>query len=113
MIVLVLLGLPSSRLAASELLPSTAEDLMHSCSGPDVPSGQLWCQLYLKGYLDGLHAEPGSNRIQTVCLPDTFSMDQMRRVVLRWLENHPEKLNLYTTQAVRIALAEAFPCKKP
>ena len=110
---LVLLSIPSSSLIAQSLLPSKAEDLSPSCSAtPSLPSGQLVCQLYLKGFLDGLHAEPGSNRISTVCLPEEFSMDQIRRVVVKWLENHPEKLHWYVAQAVRVALEEAFPCKK-
>lgn len=109
---LIFLGAPSPVLVAQSLIPSKAEDLLPSCSGPDLASGQLVCQLYLKGFLDGLHAEPGSDRIKTVCLPQEFSLDQMRRVSLKWLQDHPEKLNLYTAQAVRAALAEAFPCKK-
>ena len=111
-VLLVLLSVSSSLLIAQSSLPAYAEDLLHSCSAQNLPSGQLVCQLYLKGFLDGLHAEPGSNRISTVCLREEFSMDQIKRVVVKWLENHPEKLHWYLAQAVRVALEEAFPCKK-
>jgi len=118
--ILLLLGIASSR-ANAQAYPTRAEDLLPSCSANGVSQAadgsivdpSYGCRWYLRGFLDGLGAEPGSIRIRTVCLPEEgFSIDQIRRVVVKWLQDHPEKLNLYVAQAVRTALQEAFPCKK-
>ena len=97
----------SSRVAAQEI-PATGEDLLANCEA----SGKPPCMWYIKGLIDGMMTNPGSVNIQTSCLPDRFNFDQMRRVVVKWLSDHPEKLHLGVAQLVRDALRDAFPCKK-
>jgi len=46
------------------------------------------------------------------CIPSSASPEQLIRVLVKYLENHPE--NLHETPAVLISVAfiKAFPCKK-
>jgi len=62
--------------------------------------------------MDGQRSNPGSSRFQTACLPDGFTLEQIRRVVVKSLSEQPEKLHLGVARAVQEALAMAFPCKK-
>jgi hypothetical protein len=47
-----------------------------------------------------------------VCPAEHVTIGQEVRVVLKFLQDHPEKLNLRGTKLVEEALAQAFPCSK-
>lgn len=77
----------------------------------------VYCVAYIGGVLDGLivaeeDIEPRAARARpTICLPPTgLDMAQAVRVVLAWLEEHPEGLNEPARVVVHRALAESFPC---
>jgi Rap1a immunity proteins len=89
--------------------PSTANDLLVSCEKSPANPTCLW---YLKGFIDGVGANPGSVRIQTACFPTQFTLDEIRRVVVKSLVDHPERLHLPVARSVQDALKNAFPCKK-
>jgi len=114
--VLRLLFLISLVWARSSILnaqsPIIARDLLISCAPPSAVSAAHPCQWYLKGFLDGYGAVPGSYKTQ-FCLPEGgFSVDQIRRVVVQWLQAHPQQLHIHSTEAVMTALSQAFPCSK-
>jgi hypothetical protein len=46
------------------------------------------------------------------CNPGNVTTGQMFKIVSKYLNNNPEKLNLYADSLVIQALIEAFPCKK-
>ncbi|MBX9804589.1 MAG: hypothetical protein K2Y18_02420 [Alphaproteobacteria bacterium] len=39
-------------------------------------------------------------------------MDQLRKIFLKWSDNHPEKLHENAITGVDNAIREAFPCPK-
>jgi len=45
------------------------------------------------------------------CVPDDGTADQMARVVIKFLQDNPEKLNLNDAVLVELALSKAFPCQ--
>ena len=45
------------------------------------------------------------------CYPETVAVQQLTRVVIRYLEQHPETLHLPPVLTVTEALREAFPCQ--
>lgn len=49
-------------------------------------------------------------RLAIYCLPDRASTPQTVRVVVNYLERHPEKLHMDPATLVAIALQDAFPC---
>ena len=105
---LVLL-LATAIFAQGQGAPHYADELLRACEANPMRTA---CEWYLKGFIDGININPGSNRIQTSCLPETFSLDQVRRVIVKSFSEHPEKLHLGIARAVRDSLAEACPCKK-
>lgn len=44
------------------------------------------------------------------CLPEEVTNDQLIRVALKYMENHPEFLHVYAAFSILAALKEAFPC---
>lgn len=46
-----------------------------------------------------------------VCLPATVTNGQASRVVVKYLQDNPEKLHLNGTALVVMAIQKAFPCK--
>jgi hypothetical protein len=46
-----------------------------------------------------------------ICMPSEVSFEQMRRIVVRWLNEHPEALHKSGTYLVIDALQETYPCK--
>ena len=47
-----------------------------------------------------------------VCPDENVTSGQEKRVVLKYLQDHPEELHLEATVLVEKALAKAFPCPK-
>jgi hypothetical protein len=47
-----------------------------------------------------------------VCYANGVTNGQSLRVVVKFLQDHPEKLNERDTTLIREALAQAFPCSK-
>src|SRR5258708_23119259 len=68
------------------------------------------------GILGGVVATDNSYKKLTpsqshVCLPASADAEQMVRVMVKWMNSHPEKLHLDPIQIIATGLIEAFPCK--
>lgn len=63
------------------------------------------CFGYLKGFVDtmSLFALPN-------CMPDEVTMGQVRRIVVKHLQDHPAELHYSMVSLVNLALNEAYPC---
>ena len=62
------------------------------------------------GFCAGIvHGVASVSRV--VCERENVTHGQEVRVVLRFLQDHPEKLNMDGAVLVEMALAKAFPCK--
>ena len=77
----------------------------------------VYCVAYIGGLLDGLivaeeDIEPRTARARpTICLPPTgLGMAEAVRLVMAWLEDHPEGLSEPARVVVHRALVESFPC---
>ena len=79
-----------------------------------------FCEGYIRGVLDeiwmqtNLPDEIGVKNVgrSTICA-DAISNEQTTKVVIKYLQDHPEKLNLTANYLIRLSLQEAFPCKSP
>ena len=47
----------------------------------------------------------------TSCMPKEATLEQVSRIVVKFLDDHPGQLPLPSTVLVWMALAEAWPCK--
>jgi len=81
--------------------------------------GPYWMERgYCVGFVEGVlstsniyKALPNTPRL--FCFPPAgVSNEQMIRVVVKYLENHPEQLHFDASILVLTALKEAFPCKE-
>ncbi len=118
--------------AAEPLMADTGRDLAAQCQQAlrlnvlgvealdvdEVIEG-VYCVGYIGGLLDGMivaeeEIEPRSARARpTVCLPpDGVDMAQAVRVVLAWLEGHPDDLAEPARVVVHRALVDSCPCER-
>jgi hypothetical protein len=75
------------------------------CGNSDTAS--IGCGMYVGGVIDGrgLSDKPG------FCLPDHVSYEQMLRVSVKYMQDHPESLHVPTYLLVILAHAQAFSCR--
>jgi hypothetical protein len=74
---------------------------------------------YCMGYIDAVvdveatwkDVEAPSSKAVHFCMPTGVTSDQSRKVVKKYLEQHPEKLHWKADRLITLALIEAFPCK--
>jgi hypothetical protein len=59
------------------------------------------------GYVEGV-----ADAYADACLPERVGLDQDIRVVVKYLNDHPEKLHLDRAELTKAALKQAFPCPK-
>jgi hypothetical protein len=68
---------------------------------------EAWRDGYCRGIIEGV-----TSASPLVCPTGGVTFGQEVRVVLKFLQDHPEKLHLSGAQLVQDALAQAFPCSK-
>lgn len=91
--------------------------MLSNCSvdirGVDVALVRFaWCISYLEGFRDALTAgreEVGQR--SAPCLPQGVSGQQVLRLVVRWLEDHPAELHNHYRSLTARALRDGLPCK--
>ena len=105
------MALPSLAQAQVSLINSGTK-LLEQCSDwakPDseqTPSSyqaSAFCSAYVAGVFDAM---------DNVCPPDGVTYGQMVRVVLKFLNDHPERLHEGRFRLVVDALRAAWPCKR-
>ena len=85
----------------------------------DATASQEYDGAYCMGYIDAVldvgarwkTTELPSTKSVHFCLPTGVTSDQARKVVRKYLEQHPEKLHWEAVQLITLALADPFPCK--
>jgi hypothetical protein len=59
-----------------------------------------------------LHSSPKNWKAPlAVCYPKGVTQDQLERVVVKYLQDHPEALHMMNVALVEAALNHAFPCQ--
>lgn len=105
----------------------TGQELLTRCTaseksldGKEKLSGEealdaMWCMGYMSGLLDGFSVNDykmGNARV--MCAPDEgLTRTQALRVVNKWFREHPDALPKSGRRGALLALASAYPCKKP
>lgn len=75
------------------------------------------CMGYLLGFYEGYEAKAAADKVQgdaphrEVCLPENLAADQMVRVVVKYLREHPERLQQPANLLVVQSFYATFPCK--
>jgi len=68
------------------------------------------CVGFLDAYRQLAVMLPASANLKLLCLPDGIGQEQLIRVLIKYLDQHPEKLHLPAAQLVYDATNDAFPC---
>ena len=72
------------------------------------------CVAYVNGFIDGEQfgefAASGNN---VICPEKKVSTGQFIRIAVKWMKDHPEKLNDPASACLLLAFKEAFGCKRP
>jgi hypothetical protein len=80
-----------------------------------------FCVGYIRGVLDEIwmqqsHSEEmGVKNVgrSKICISDNIGNAQAVKVVLKYLQDNPAKLQVPANYLIRLAMEEAFPCKSP
>ena len=86
----------------------TGEDLAAACHSQTVQ-----CESYLAGCLDSRESFLEWHYLieNMYCASGDFSIDEARRVFLRYAEQHPHRLRERASALLFTALAETLPCE--
>jgi len=80
-----------------------------------VQGGHTACQAYIAGVLDynGTLKALGTEPSLSICFPRPVPIADMQKIVLRYIEKNPPVDAFAAAPTVIMALAEAFPCRRP
>ena len=112
-VVAALVILSPSRVIASP----TGNKLYEQCKSP-AGSPTYWyddasCLAYIQGFIEGAISFQelwANDQPKAICLPENVTAGQMRDVVVKYLEIHPERRHLPAMMSIMTAAVQAFPC---
>ena len=79
----------------------------------DDSRAEAYCLAYVMGVADmvGSISDRMVSGFDAVCFPNETTVGQLHRVVVKYLEAHPEETHQPAVILVTVALREAFPCQ--
>ena len=109
---LLVLGCAGSGLAADNYESTeSGNTLLAKCVGP--PEGQLVCVGYTTGVYDMINLLEATNAVpKRHCFPPGVTRLQIHDVVVRYLQDHPDRRHSGAAGLVGDALQEAWPCPR-
>ncbi|UQW74382.1 Rap1a/Tai family immunity protein [Pseudomonas avellanae] len=115
-VLMVIVGMLGSGTAMAVTGNELSEQCQASIKDPTPPSKYFAsgvCAGYVNGMIDGIHiAKVLSPDRVDVCFPDHgFTSFQAVKVVQRYLDTHPERLNEDAMVLTSMAFKQAFPCQ--
>jgi hypothetical protein len=87
-----------------------ANQLYSLCSS-EVKLDNAVCKGYILGLNDSMYSGHLSNVFQ-VCYPDGLTIEQLRLVLIKYMEAVPEKLHFVAEGVIAEGLATVFQCQK-
>jgi Rap1a immunity proteins len=89
-----------------------AATLKDWCQDHNNGGGDVECQTYLRGVMDGVAmAKAGNEANARICFPQGVTLPQVRSVVEKYMAQNPEKLHAPSAAVAFPALFLAFPCQ--
>lgn len=115
--------------AYSQTVERTGEQLLKECQvvtmhtdGSKMTAFEFGEEGHCLGYLSGAtdvleewdesNTKLHGNNPSPVCLPSNVTMNEIAMVVVKYLNDHPNKLHNDRSLLVMLALSDAYPCKK-
>lgn len=88
----------------------TGNTLYQLCKSEDKRNNAL-CEGYIAGINDAM-SSGYLNKYFQVCLPEGVSTTQLRLILIKYMEQIPQKLHYVAEGIVAEALGNTFPCKQ-
>jgi len=126
-LLLLLVLLPLSGVAVAQTAPADgampnalvpppkflARDLLAACEAADGSAQQRGCQRYLQGAaaMYDLAVSEGKDMVW-FCTPRDAPPGLLRQQFVSWARDNADQMGLEAIQALRLALADAFPCQE-
>jgi hypothetical protein len=122
---LIFLGVNSAPAIASF---KSGNELFANCQAPDIGNIRMpdyesdgICIGYIMGVADSISGReiytakvegaPGGIAVQSrACFRESVTVGQIRDVVIKWMQNHPQLRDVSADTLVGLALSQAFPC---
>ena len=108
--IMILLFLISINVYAKKISFVTGNMLYQLCKSENKVNNGL-CEGYIAGINDAMSSGYLHKYFQ-VCLPEGVSTTQLRLILIKYMEQIPQKLHYVAEGIVAEALGNTFPCKK-
>ena len=108
--VFILLCIILVNLYAKKISFVTGNTLYQLCKSEDKRNNAL-CEGYIAGINDAM-SSGYLNKYFQVCLPEGVSTTQLRLILIKYMEQIPQKLHYVAEGIVAEALGNTFSCKK-
>lgn len=95
----------SSTKARANAGDQTGNTLVNACIDGD--KGEKHWEGFCTGFIIGVFSTLGD-----ICHPDTVTVEQVVKIARKYLDDHPETLNLPAHILVHRSMTKAFPCPK-
>ena len=105
------------RNADAKSFSKDGNDLLEQCELADkglqtslIPIG--YCIGRITGVIDSWLIRNGQigSPFSVFCIPEGVTNDQLKKIVVKYLREHPETLHTYDVGLIVLATTEAFPC---
>ena len=96
---------------AQAFMFETGTTLLAKCRNK-TPEYALACTAYIVGAVDGIKKDVFIGRAQPNCWPDQMKAEEVRRIVVAYLERYPDQRKAPASVLVSVALNGRYPCEK-
>jgi hypothetical protein len=109
--ILLMLGQPAPPAPPNAIFMfETGASLLAKCRNR-APEYRLACTAYIVGAVDGIKREAFQGRPLTNCWPAQIPAEEVRRIVVSYLERTVSEHGAPASVLVGVALDERFPCR--
>lgn len=96
---------------AQHYMFETGATLLAKCRNK-APEYALACTAYIVGAVDGIKKDVFIGRAQPNCWPSQMKAEEVRRIVVTYLERYADQRNAPASVLVSVALNGRYPCQK-
>ncbi len=107
------------RMVKTETLIDQCRDEMRAdekdSASAEVMANGIVCLGYIRGFWDAASPQLAlaASDTQNLCVPAEISLGQLARIYVKYMDDHPEKMDLPAAGSLLQAIMTAFPCQKP
>lgn len=89
----------------------TGTTLLAKCRNK-APEYALACTAYIVGAVDGIKKDVFIGRAKPNCWPAQMDAEEVKRIVIAYLNRYPDQRKAPASVLVSVALNEHYPCEK-